>query len=347
MKPSAYIHLPPDMICRIRRRAMRVAVRCEQRSLSVLAALAAFGALSAVSQESADVFRGSTRLAQTSSKGYESRLSIIPRAPSGPDASQALVVLSSSPDTKVQANLQEDLAVMYHILDKAIDDALGSDQRSRNVLGVDLVFVPDSSHLRSAYFEDYGALFLFRVNSPLLPPATKSGAQKEEKQANSQWEEARQEVFGESSDTVMPPAAAVEPYSEDRVNRLKSSLFEALKNATNVRDLKPEEGVTLCILGGTSVLPMQVWSIGSSPRAKHGDSALLPSQSARTSPRGTILTIRAKKADIDGFAKGRLSLEEFRKNSRITVYEGNAFAAPGFGAYGGAGFGGGYGVLSK
>ena len=39
--------------------------------------------------------------------------------------------------------------------------------------------------------------------------------------------------------------------------------------------------------------------------------------------RGTIMTIRVKKSDADAFAKGKLSLEDFRKKASITTYAGD------------------------
>ena len=40
--------------------------------------------------------------------------------------------------------------------------------------------------------------------------------------------------------------------------------------------------------------------------------------------RGSILTIRVKKSDADAFAKDRLTLDEFRKAARISIYAGDA-----------------------
>ena len=59
------------------------------------------------------------------------------------------------------------------------------------------------------------------------------------------------------------------------------------------------------------------------------------------STRGTILTIRVKKSDADAFAKGKQTLEEFRKKAKITAYVGNAD-----GGMGGMGFGSGFGGSS-
>jgi hypothetical protein len=43
--------------------------------------------------------------------------------------------------------------------------------------------------------------------------------------------------------------------------------------------------------------------------------------------RGSILTIRVKKSDVDSFAKGKLDLDQFRKKASMTIYPGGADGA--------------------
>ena len=342
MKPFAHLH------------SFAIASHCSLNSArhrprpaaGSFVALVIFGALSLFAQESANTLTAGTGQGQPAANRYpEGRQPVFSRVSGGPETARTLVILSSNPDAKAQADLQEDLAVMYHLLDRAIEDVLSSDRGSRRALGVNLVFAPDSGQMRSEYLEGYGALFLFRANLPLLPTLTKTESQKEERQVSSEWEEARQEVFGSGTELGNTSSAGAEPYSEERVNRLKSSLLETLKNAANIRNLKADEGVTVCVLGGTTAV-RKLWRMGTSSGAKLGDIPLLSSQWADTPQSGTILTIRARKSDIDAYAKGQMNLEEFRKASRLTVYEGNTFAGPGTWTFGGiGGFGGAGGGL--
>src|SRR3974390_214006 len=53
-------------------------------------------------------------------------------------AEPPLVVRSSDMDPKNQANLEEDLAVMAHILDKALDDLPSGRAHTRSAMGIDL-----------------------------------------------------------------------------------------------------------------------------------------------------------------------------------------------------------------
>ena len=75
--------------------------------------------------------------------------------------------------------------------------------------------------------------------------------QQEKPEANSDWEDAKQELYGQhGGGRVM--AAPSEPYDEERVNRLRDGLLESLKNATNIRGLKPDDSITVCVFGGPS-----------------------------------------------------------------------------------------------
>ena len=68
-------------------------------------------------------------------------------------------------EAKEQANLEEDLAVMSHILDKALNEKGGWRQPATTAMGVNVYFSPSSTPLRSLYLEGYGALFLLNFVS--------------------------------------------------------------------------------------------------------------------------------------------------------------------------------------
>src|SRR6266542_3854640 len=109
--------------------------------------------------------------------GFQTRLhQIVSRGHGGPV--RTLVIRTSDTDAKAQANLEEDLAVMSRILDKALDQKLNVDHRQR-AMGIDVFFAPGSSPIRSLYLEGYGALFLLSVNFPLLPPPEKPESTKD------------------------------------------------------------------------------------------------------------------------------------------------------------------------
>src|SRR5207247_2180543 len=87
---------------------------------------------------------------------------------------------------------------------------------------------------------------------PLLPPP-KGEARKEKSETSSTWEEARQELYGQPGEGRVRTdfrTGPAEEYDEEKVNTLKDALLEALKHAANIRDLKADDSVTVCVFGG-------------------------------------------------------------------------------------------------
>jgi len=276
---------------------------------------------------------------------YVERLqAIVRRGPGSPGRS--LVIRSSELDPKEQANLEEDLVVMSHLLEKTIGNALGTQPQASPVLGVDLVFAPGANAARGIYLEGYGALFTLSVGFPLLP-SPKDEGEKESPTTDSTWNEARQEVFSQHVEgkTVYPRG---EEYDERRVNKLKDTVLEALKNATHIRGMKGEDSITVCVFGAGATLPFKIRPGANKPGAPVPGDVYVAGGS-----RTTILTIRVKKSDVDLFAKDKLNLDDFRKRAKITPYStameatgmnefggfGGGFSAGGSGSGGGGGFG--------
>ena len=65
-------------------------------------------------------------------------------------------------------------------------------------MGIDLVFGPGESPVRTLYLDGYGALFMVHVNFPLLPlPVTdKPHAEDTIPKAPSTWDQTRAELYG-------------------------------------------------------------------------------------------------------------------------------------------------------
>lgn len=241
---------------------------------------------------------------------------IIRRGPGSPGRS--LVIRSSELDPKEQANLEEDLVVMSHLLEKTVGGALGAQPQGSPVLGVDVVFAPGSNPARGIYLEGYGALFTLSVGFPLLS-SPKNDVEKENPSTDSTWDEARQEVYGGRMGGK-PVYVRGEEYDERKVNKLKDAVLEALKNATRIRGLKGDDSITVCVFGGGAALPVKL-----KPANKPGAPA--PKQmyiAERAQPRSTMLTIRVRKSDVDSFGKDKLSLDDFRKKAKIVPYAGGS-----------------------
>jgi hypothetical protein len=131
------------------------------------------------------------------------------------------------------------------------------------------------------------------------------------------------------------------------VDRLKQTLLEALKSAANIRNLKGDEVITLCVVGGAG---------RSGPVAKHArvekretirkrdperEDVVVAEPGYSDPQRGsrrTVMTFRVRKSDVDAHAKGKLDLDDFAKKVAITTYAADA------GGWSGSGFGGGFGL---
>jgi hypothetical protein len=196
-----------------------------------------------------------------------------------------------------------------------------------------LLFAPGSNPIRSFYLDGYGAVFLVNVSFPLLPPPQK--VETEKPATNSDWEAAHEEVYGQRGDGRFAVGPS-EEFNEEKVSKLKETLFDKLKNATNIRGLKPDDSVTICVFGGSSSSRAKAKaSAKRAMAAKDGDVMVWQEGTMDAPGRQTVLTLRVKKSDIDSYAKGKVNLDEFQKRARLTAYA----TGTGTGPSAGGGFG--------
>ncbi len=152
-------------------------------------------------------------------------------------------------------------------------------------------------------------------------------------------------------------------YDNQMVEELKKELVDALKHASNIRNIEPDEWVILTVIGGQRQfgmgfgggLPMGGGMSGFRSSSGSGGSSgsmmgggygygggvmsgvydsggmmggmggmmsggVVGGFSTTASSPSTILTIRAKKASVDDFARGTLDFEQFQKEVKILMY---------------------------
>ncbi|MBI4664081.1 MAG: hypothetical protein HY735_35240 [Verrucomicrobia bacterium] len=252
---------------------------------------------------------------------------------------RSLIIRSGETDSKMLSNLEEDLNVMSRIFTKALKEsnieedammAMGMKIRALNLAG--------QSSVQNLYLDGYGALFTLHVPFPLLPPPEPSKEDATAKESkDTAWDEARRELYGPKE--TGPAVARLfvtkdkirEAYDAKKVSRLKESLIDALKNASNIRNLKPEEFITVVVIGRESGpvalavkkveagrTPLRQVNVFAAPGGIVGGSGGVAF--GATQDGQTILTIRAKKADVDACAKGDLKVEEFQKKVSFATY---------------------------
>jgi hypothetical protein len=235
---------------------------------------------------------------------------------------RTLVIRTSDPDPNLVANAEEDLSVMALILRKATGGSRGEEKRIALGIEVDSSVFGSSSGARNIYLEGYGALFLLGVRFPLVAPDDKTDEVNDKEVADSDWAEAREEYLNEGVSAFEEQFQHVwksvgrptpEEYEPDKVEELKTSLLSALKNATNIRGLQPDNYVTVVIQGAEAARADKPGN----RRAGKRSTNTRRSDSDRSE---TVMTMRVKKSDVDAFAKGSLDLEAFRKKASFQTY---------------------------
>ena len=255
-----------------------------------------------------------------------------------------LVIPSAEVKAEELAVIMEDMQVMSHILDRRFK---GGQQVAGVFLDFGDFFGRESRVAQAIYLQGYGALFLMEGNFPLSPPPkeAETKAEKAQEPADTVWENAKQEMFSPQESHSGPEFHPGQEYDAEKVEELKRDLVKALKHAANIRNLKADEWVILSVTGagqqagrvfgyefGKSVpRPTQpsgrgVYGGGAGGFGGYGGGFGsgfgfgMGGFGGEGFPSSTVLTIRAKKSDVDAFAKGELDFEQFQKQVKIIMY---------------------------
>ncbi len=242
-------------------------------------------------------------------------------------AASLLVVPAKEMTPETYDRVVEDLSVMSRIIEKSVpteSEGLYSSSVTTSLYTKGdsygrALFLPSDGAgpqiLRSSggrpkaiYVAGYGALFSLRVSFPLVPPPEAPKASKAGEQTDQVWAAAQRELANPEN-AIRPRRAgpAGQPYKAEAVEDLKNTLTATLKHASNIRDLEPEWWLMVLVQGPAAVLEQPQDS-------SHQALDLTPHATS-----GTLLTLRAKKADIDQFAKGQLDETQFRQRVQIVT----------------------------
>jgi len=240
-------------------------------------------------------------------------------------ASPVLVIPSAEIETKDLLTINEDLNVMSRIFESNLRAAriaptggglfLSSHNAFSALLG------QGRGVIQSIYLQDYGSLFLIKVDFPLSPAPEKPKEEEtdQEQKGDKVWEQMRQQMYEPQHRSKSKADDKARKYDPEKVESLKTTLVESLKHAANIRNLKPEESVILTVTGSGDFPgdPAMIVASKSILVDVDGKSRTIqePVSVAAGSP--TVLVIRAKKADIDSFAQGDLDLDQFRQRVQI------------------------------
>ncbi len=242
-----------------------------------------------------------------------------------------LVIPSAEMKVENLAAITEDMSVMSRIIDKKVSQSNIVTSRGRRLVDFNInPFLGSGNRATETIFlEGYGALFLMEINILLsAPPETQQKEKTKEEDTDPVWSQMRREMYEpEEARRSRTDDLSKEKYDAEMVETLKTNLIKTLKHATNIQALKPEQLVILTVIGdrhrsAATVTRSYSYSRRSGSRTRRIVQAAPEVETGPLLP--TVLTICAKKSDIDAFAKGELDYDQFRQ--RIGIFKSYAKA---------------------
>jgi hypothetical protein len=230
-----------------------------------------------------------------------------------------LVIPSAEMKVENLAAITEDMSVMSRIFDKQLNQSNVQTTRGRFYGDFNPFFGRDNRSTEAIYLEGYGALFLMNINMLLSAPPEATQEEKAEENTDPVWAQMRREMYEpEETRRSRTDDRPEQKFDAEKVEILKTNLIKTLKHATNIRTLKPDQLVILTVIGdiyrpGATIT--RSYSYGRSTGRRRIVQTLPEVQSGSLLP--TVLTICAKKSDIDAFAKGEIDYDQFRQRTGI------------------------------
>lgn len=252
-----------------------------------------------------------------------------------------LIVQHSTDDPAQAAHLEEDLAVMSRILNKAADPEAGRTAQNW-AMGIVVTTLGAPQAPQTLYLDGYGALFLLSVKYPLVAPEAEEPVKAPAVEPDSEWEAAKAEVFGRRGGAMARARGERgrkgASYDAAQVEDLKHRLVDALKSAKNIRSLKDSEWITVVVTGsdggrGATVRaasppvyqmdPELMRRYGLVPQAPNvpadKDVMVYTAETGSSGESTSQMVLRVKKEDVDAFANARLTADEFERRVSITT----------------------------
>jgi hypothetical protein len=246
-------------------------------------------------------------------------------------AGAVLVIPSTDMKSEDILAIMEDTSIMSRIFDKNLGQqrlvltrTTGEDIFSRsNPSSLPWFSSQRSSVTEAMYLEGFGSLFFIGVDFLLSPPP-KVQQEKPDEGVDTVWTDTKREIYSPGDIGRRAKGQPQKEYDAERVQDLQTTLIKTLKHAVNIRGLKTDEWVTVVVrssapavlITGTFVTRS---TIETSPAASNvGTSSALPP--TEVPGQATFLTIRAKKSDVDSFAKDQLNYDQFRQRVQTVKY---------------------------
>ncbi|HUU20170.1 MAG TPA: hypothetical protein VMW72_23680 [Sedimentisphaerales bacterium] len=239
------------------------------------------------------------------------------------DGGRVLVIPTAEIMPQDMVTMMEDMTVMCRIFDKRLAESnlIPGRFTTGSRIRLSTPFSWDSRSTGAMYIQGYGTLFLIKVDFLLSPPSeVPEEKETEEEDTDPLWTQMRQEIYApeEVGRVRRTGERPEEKYDAEKVEELKETLIQTLQHAANIRGLKPDESVILTVTGKASQSGQLDTRVYISGRSRYIATEPAGSGSGSLSP--TVLTIRAKKADIDDFANGQLNFDQFTEKTQLLSY---------------------------
>jgi hypothetical protein len=242
-----------------------------------------------------------------------------------------LVIPAKEMTPETYDRIVDDLSIMNRIIEKNtrvmgdMGRAYGAILGGPGDVAVPRVLRSSGGRPKPMFIGGYGVIFSLTVDFPLVPPPQTPEPNKVADKTDATWAQAQRELQDPQGTLRMGTAASQgRVYRPEAVEALRSSLIGLLKHATNIRDLEPEAWLTILVQG-----PLPTTRDGSSDSGSavtiYGDQSPYGSRHTLVVPETrsegrTLLTVRAKKADVDQYAKGQLDDTQFQQRVQIVTH---------------------------
>ena len=253
----------------------------------------------------------------SSSKSSRTEIRAMTFADDASRINRPLIIKGGNMTAKVRDQLREDLLVMCRILEKAARDHLSDHHKAA---GIDLFTFGGNRSVRTMYVDDYGVVFTLNVRVPLRNEAKAEEPETKEATVNEEWEETRNELFGQKRRVRRVTPAQAPAYDENDVEELKNELIDALKNAANIRNLKPTEWITVAVSGPSQFANelVTVESRGEEEKLIVPHIEMFGTAEAPTGGDSTMI-LRVRKGSLDEIMKKNPTAEELVKDLEKAV----------------------------
>jgi len=246
------------------------------------------------------------------------------------------IVPTSKANPEVFTAVADDMQVMLHILRKNLS------KKTTAMAGVfpdygDLL-ARDQDRLEGLYVQGYGAFLFVEAELIRSAPLEKKAdeGQTGSTPADPVWDQARQEIGGQPAGGAIGTPYGYGPYGPGpygglggtagallpngwKPDELLKELIQTFRHASNIRHLDPNELITLSVIGR---IPMPLPGVGD-PMV-YGGMGMAPDPMAQPDMlrwlKETSFTLQARKADIDQFARGQLTQDQFRQKVKVLTY---------------------------